>query len=548
MDDNIKQPEIRPGKSLYWSWVWLVPILALIIAISLLVSVWVRSGPVVTISFESVSGLDIGQTKLRYRDVVIGEVSDIRVADDRQQVLVSVQLKRQGSKYITQKNSKFWIVRPQVSVAGVSGLDTLFSGAYISVDAPMRLTNDDPVFEFVGLANPPEVLNGQTGTRFNLHTQSIKSLDVGSRVYYRRLEVGRVVAISMADDGRTVALQVFIEKPYDRFVTNDTRFWNDSGIDMSVSTDGVELNTSGLSALVSGGISFTQADEALEYDGEFDNKPAKPDTSFTLFDTKVLALAEPDKDPVEVELRFNQSVRGLKIGATVDFLGIKIGKVIDIDLEYDPDKKRFYTSIRAEIYPNRMSDAYYDRAQAISDKNTESAHMIFGPLIKHGLRAQLKTASLLTGQQYIALSFHGEKTADQIIEIGRLPGRAYLIPTIASDFDKIQDQIGNIVDKVDSMPLGEIGDEVLASLKSIRALTDNLNKNSAPKLDGALLALQNSLDKLNKLLNSDSPLLGSVQGTLQNIEQAARALRLLSDTISAQPETMLRGHAPDTIH
>ncbi|CDM24747.1 Paraquat-inducible protein B [Castellaniella defragrans 65Phen] len=539
-------PVIRPGRSLRWSWVWLVPLLALAVGLSLLASVWVRNGPVITISFLSAAGVEAGQTKLRYRDVVVGEVSDVRVAEDRQHVLVDVQLRREGSEYITQKDSKFWIVRPQVSLAGVSGLDTLLSGVYIDVDAPVARSEDGSVREFEGLANPPEVLSGQVGTRYVLRADSLGSLRVGSRIHYRRIEVGRVVSYDMAPDGRSVGLHVFVEAPYDRYVTPDTRFWNDSGVDLTVSTDGVQMRTSGLAAILDGGIAFAQADESSSYDGPADSTPAAAGTEYRLFGSRDQALADPDGDPVSVELRFDQSVRGLRVGADIDFRGMSIGKVVDIDLEFDRARRRFFSRVRGLLYPVRFGSAYRQLHNGVAGGLQGEA--LLEPLIERGLRAQLRTASLLTGQQYVALDFFpGEAHAEPKIP-GDLSSRSgFLVPTVQGDFDRLQGQLGNIVTKLDKVPIDAIGRDLSASLEALNRLLRRLDTQVAPQATRALNSASNSLDRIGAVLAPDAPLLGGLRDTLSELDRAARALRLLSDALQARPDALIRGRAPDEL-
>ncbi|MGX5660174.1 PqiB family protein [Castellaniella ginsengisoli] len=542
---GVEAPVIRPGRSLRWSWVWLVPLLALAVGLSLLASVWVRNGPVITISFLSAAGVETGQTKLRYRDVVVGDVSDVRVAGDRQHVLVDVQLRREGSEYITQKDSKFWIVRPQVSLAGVSGLDTLLSGVYIDVDAPTTRPKGSPVHDFVGLINPPEVLSGQVGTRFVLHADSLGSLRVGSRIHYRRIEVGRVVSYDMAPDGRSINLHIFVEAPYDRYVTPDTRFWNDSGVDMSVSPDGVQIRTSGLSAILNGGIAFAQADESSSYDGVVDNAPAADGSVYRLFGTRDAALADPDGDPVPIELRFDQSVRGLRVGADVDFRGMSIGKVVDIDLEFDRVRRRFYSRVRAQLYPMRFSEAYRDLADASGGRLGEA---LLRPLIERGLRAQLRTASLLTGQQYVALDFFpGQARAAPDIPGDPSNPKGFLVPTVQGDFDRLQGQIGNIITKLDKVPIEAIGRDLRGTLESLNRLLRRLDTQVAPQATRALTSASASLDRIGEVLAPDAPLLGGLRDTLSELDRAARALRLLSDTLQARPDALIRGRASDAL-
>lgn len=537
-------PEIKTGRQWRLSWVWIVPLLALAVAVSLLASVWVRSGPTITISFDSASGVEADQTRLRYREVDIGRVKAVRVAPDRKHVLVDVQLQREGARYITQPNAKFWIVRPQVSLGGISGLNTLLSGVYISVDAPSVVTDDSPVTSFVGLENPPEVLNGQKGTAFELKAASLGSLQVGSRVYYRRIEVGRLVSYKMAPDGRSVDMQIFVQAPYDRFVTPDTRFWNDSGVDMSISPGGINVRTSGLTAVLNGGIAFAPADETSTFEGSLDETPAKAGSTFTLFDTRARALADPDGPPVAVEMRFNQSVHGLAVGANVDFQGMALGKVVDIDLEFDAEKRRFYSRIRAQLFPMRFSEAY--RALVAASHGAEGEALL-KPLIRHGLRAELRTASLLTGQQYIALTFvHDEDKLTTPIP-GEAEPTGYLIPTVQGDFDRLQSQLAHIVTKIDDVPIAEIGTNLDQNLTALQALLKRLDKQLAPQASNTLVAVRRSLDQLNTVLGPDAPLMGGMQDTLVELNRAARALRLLADGIQAHPESLLRGRARDTL-
>lgn len=537
------EPQIRPGRTLHWSWVWLVPLLALAVGLSLLASVWVRSGPIITISFQSAAGIEAGQTKLRYRNVVIGEVSGVRVAPDREHVLVDVQLQREGADYITQKEAKFWIVQPRVSISGVTGLETLISGVYISVDAPLTLSDSPQVLQFEGLKNPPEVLSGQEGTRYMLIAKSLGSLMVGSRVYYRRIDVGRVVAYDMAKDGQSVNLQIFVEAPYDQFVTSDTRFWNDSGIDMSISAGGVELRTSGLSAILNGGISFAQADEVSTFEGQASRVPSAPGSHFELFDTRKKALSEPDGIALPIEMRFTQSVRGLQVGAEVEFRGMPIGEVMDIDLEYDSARRRFYTRVRADLYPMRFGQLYPKLVVAAGSSSSES---LLDPLLENGLRAQLRSANLLTGMQYVSLGFSEKDELPDDIPGDEKPV-VTLVPTIPGEFDRLQQQIGSIVTKLDALPLEDIAQNLSDSLDGLNQLLRNLDGKVVPQASGALAAAKRSLDKMGASLGPEAPVMGGLQATLQQVGQAAQALRVLADMLQAHPESMLRGLPSDTL-
>jgi paraquat-inducible protein B len=317
-------------------------------------------------------------------------------------------------------------------------------------------------------------------------------------------------------------------------------------VDLSVSPDGVQVRTGGLAAILNGGIAFAQADEASSYDGTADSTPAAAGTTYRLFETRDQALADPDGDPMPVELRFDQSVRGLRVGADVDFRGMSLGKVVDIDLEFDRERRRFYSRVRAQLYPMRFSDAY---RQLTEDSGGALGEALLQPLIKRGLRAQLRTASLLTGQQFVALDFFPAEAGkplhvpgDQTEHIG------YLIPTVQGDFDRLQGQIGNIVGKLDKVPLDQIGQNLNGSLASLNRVLRRLDSQVAPQATRALSSASTSLNRISEALAPDSPVLGSLRDTLNELDRAARALGLLSDSLQSRPDALLRGRAPDALH
>lgn len=535
------QPVIRPAKAVRWSWIWLVPLLAVLMGASLLVSYWMRTGPTITVSFESAQDLVAGQTKLRYKDVVVGLVQDIDVAEDRKHVLVHVQLDRNGSKYITQESARFWVVRPRFSFNGVSGLGTLITGAYISVDAVGGYRSDTVSYEFTGLEKPPEVSSGRAGTRYTLSTQDLGSLDVGSSVSYRRVVVGQVVGYALSKDGRAVEVQIFVDAPYDRYVTVDSRFWNVSGINISLNSEGISMRTSSLGAVLGGGVAFSQAGEESSFGtGEFPRAAA--DAAFRLFDTREQAVADPDGEPFPIEMHFDQSVRGLKLGSSVDFRGMELGKVVDIDLEYDPVDRRFYARVRADLYPLRFSDAYRDLTQGANPGKLDGS--LLAPLIRHGLRAQIRASNLLTGQQYIALDFFPDATPVITEDPQALPVN---IPTVVGNFDQLQQQLGKIVSQVEGIPFQDIGRELQGSLKSMRKLIERVDRQLTPQANAALKSARESLDRVGKVLGPDAPLIGGVSDSLSELARAARALRQLADYLQAHPDSLVRGRANDTL-
>ena len=527
------RPQVKSRSQSRISWIWLLPLVAILVGGSLLVRGWLHTGPTIHVKFESAEGLEIGQTKVRYKDVVIGVVSDIRVASDRSKVIVSAELNREGSEYITQKDSRFWVVRPRLGINGVSGLGTLLSGAYISVDAPDTVESSSPVYNFDGLDKPPEVVSSRLGSRFTLVTSDLGTLEIGSPVYYRRIEVGRVIGYELGSDGKQVDVQVFIDAPNDKFVTEDTRFWNVSGINMSLQPDGFKVETGSLVSILAGGVAFDVPEHLL---GSDDTK-AEPDSRFVLAPDRAQAMADPDGPAFPIELHFHQSVRGLKVGAPVDFRGLELGEVFDIDMEFDKTSQRFYALVKARLYPMRFGDFYERMVQQNPDAAGHPGKAMLGPMIQHGLRGQMRPANILSGQQYVALDFFPD--ADPVeFDPDRKPA---VIPTVAGSFDRLQQQLSSIVSKLDAFPIEQIGTELQGSLAGIRQLVQNLDKQVAPEARSMLKAANDSLNQLNKLLDSNSPMNSNIEQTMRELGNAAKSLRMLADYLQTHPTALIRG-------
>ncbi|TAL88109.1 MAG: MCE family protein [Candidimonas sp.] len=535
------EPVVAPRQQTRVSWIWLVPLLAAAIGLSLVVKDWLHTGPTVTVSFESADGLEVGQTKVRYKDVTIGTVTDIRVSEDRHKVLVHIKLNREGSGYITQEGTRFWVVRPRLAISGVSGLGTLLSGAYIAVDTAKESDSAKGAsrtakYDFVGLEKPPEITSDRPGRRFTLISPDLGSLEVGSPVYYRRIQVGRVIGYDLGPKGQNVHIQVFIDAPNDKFVTSATRFWYVSGVNVSLSAEGFVVQTGSLASVLAGGIAFASAEDYP------DAKPSAADSVFPISATQGEAMAEPDGTPFRLDMVFEQSVRGLKIGAPVDFHGMDLGKVYDIDLEYNAKIKRFVVLVKTRLYPSRFGHAYQDLFTA-SEKEGYEGQALLGPLVKHGLRAQIRSANLLTGQQYIALDFF-PKAPPVDFDSAAVP---VVLPTIAGSFDRLQQQLSSIVTKLDAVPFDGISQDLRASLKSLTKLIKRLQTEVAPQATATLKAAQQSLGRVNSMLADDSPMNDNLAQTLRELGDAAKSLRALADYLQTHPSALLRGRSVDVL-
>lgn len=530
------RPELRPRKEQRISWIWLVPLLAVLVGGGLMARDWMATGPSITVSFESAEGIEVGQTRVRYKDVAIGLVTDVKVDHERSKVVVTAQLNREGASHITQPESRFWVVRPRLAISGVSGLGTLLSGVYIAVDTPSSSTQSErAVYDFEGLEQPPEISSERPGSRYTLRADDLGWLDIGSPVYYRRIQVGQVIGYNLDESGDAVNVQIFIDAPHDRHVTSDARFWNASGVNFSLDADGLSVQTGSLTSILAGGVAFAPADE-------FDTDPAKVDAVFDLHASQNKAMADPDGDPMLLEFHFHQSVRGLKVGAPVDFRGLELGSVVDIDMEFDRDRRQFYAQVQARIYPLRFGPLYEQLKEMDKDPHIARARLLEN-MVARGLRAQMRAANLLTGQQYIALDFFRNE------EDVEFDGTEYppVLPTITGDFDRLQQQLGSIVSKIDALPFDALVQDIRDTLQSVTALLSGVDGKVTPELASTLRAVRQTLAAVDRFVDEGTATAGGLEGTMRELSAAARALRSLADHLQAQPGSLIRGAARDRL-
>jgi paraquat-inducible protein B len=532
LGEGLPEPVVR-RRRVNASLIWLVPIVAALIGLSLVISAWMQQGPTISISFQSAEGLDPGKTVVKYKDVVIGKVTTIRLSPDRRRVVVKVDLEKSAAG-IAVSDTRFWVVRPRIGLGGVSGIDTLLSGSFIGVDVG---DSKDEQTDFVGLETPPSVTHDAQGKSFILHAGDLGSLDIGSPVYFRRIQVGRVASYKLNDDGKGVTMQIFVESPYDKFVTTNSRFWNASGVDVSLGADGLKLNTQSLATVLAGGVAFQ---DPL---GPHQNvETATENEAYTLFDTQANAMAPPDGEPHYIRMRFDQPLRGLAVNAPVEFLGINIGNVVSIRMDYDEKTGNFPIYVGAVVYPDRLGAAHEKlMAQAKSQGDNDDMSHMMGTLVAHGLRAQAKVGNLLTGQLFISLDF-----------LKNAPKAAYdpnarplEIPTAPGNFDKLQEQLVDIVGKIQKIPFDSIGNNLNQTLASLNKTLNQVNNQVLPQFQDTLKGANQTLGTANNALSSDSPLQQNLTSTLQELQRMARSLRSLTDYLGTHPSSLIRGRSAD---
>ncbi len=511
--------------------VWIVPIVAALVGMGIAAKAILDKGPVITIQFDTARGIEAGKTKIKHKAVDVGVVRSVKLSEDHKHVVVSAEMDPAAKDFLV-ADTRFWVVRPRIAGGQVSGLGTLLAGSYIGAD-PGQSKQEQR--HFVGLEQPPVVTSDVPGRPFTLLASNVGSLDVNSPVYYRGVLAGRVVSSQVADDGGAVRMEVFVHAPYDRFVNSDTRFWNASGIDLQVDANGVQVQSQSLVTMLLGGISFETPP---------DQGPAQPvgaDAQFRLWDNRSDAFRPRESVVEPYVLRFTQSVRGLAVGAPVDFRGVTVGRVRAIALEFDRKTVTFRSAVRIDLFPRRLRPS---NARPGGTWDAMSPEERMRMLVRHGLRGQLRNANLLTGQMFVALDFF-PRAAREKMDFEAVPPQ---IPTLAGGLGELQDTLASIVKKLDKVPFDEIGTQLRGSLvdlrttlKTVDGLARHVSKDLEPQVRSAVEQAGKTLAAAEKLLASGRPVTAELRSTLDQVDRAARSLRTLTDYLERHPESLLRG-------
>ncbi len=541
-------PEVAVTSREGFSIVWIIPLVAALLGAWLAYKTISEAGPTITITFNNGEGLEAGKTKIKYKSVEIGTVETVRISENLSQVVVTAKMDKETETHLT-TNTQFWVVRPQIGLSGISGLETLVSGAYIDADP----RPGDPTLEFIGLDNPPGVTAFEDGSQFQLIAEQLGSCYPGAPVFLRGIKVGRILGHELSKDNQSVFIDIFIQAPYHLLVQDTSRFWQRAGIEASIGAEGIDVKMESLASMVAGGVAF---DTPTMASGT--GKPSRPGTMFELFDSFGSIGEAKYVRKVPFLLHFDGSVRGLSIGAPVELKGIKIGVVTDIAMKLDPETLNFEVPVAIEIQPDRMLTP--DVLEVLDQINAEEPYSVGRMLVEdHGMRAQLQTGSLLTGQLFVDLDFYPDLPKSSLLMTGKYPQ----IPTVPSTLDEFRRTATSVLEELRQLPLDKIAHELLETLKGTKRLANS------PGLTEAVESLSTTLEDVQKLTydvdqtiqslaastektlaaarealeiaDPNSPTAVNLSNTLEELAAAARSIRVLADYLEQHPESLVRG-------
>lgn len=534
--------------------IWVIPLVALSIGVWLAYKTLSEEGPTITLAFKEAPGLEAGKSKVKFKDVEIGTVESVVLSEDLTGVIVTAKMEKHVATHLGQ-NTSFWVVKPEFGLGGVSGLDTLMAGNYIGVE----FGDGEVTRKFTGLDHPPRIKADTPGRSFFLAADNAGPLKYGTPIYFRDIDVGQVVDVGLAEDSQSVRVEIFIDAPYHRLVHNSTRFWQVSGIDLSMGSQGVNLKVGSIMSLLQGGITFetpTLNDPKVQ--------SSEPNTHFALH-KDFASIAEGGYTMRRPYLLFfDDSVRGLQVGAPVELKGIRVGTVTELKLALDFGAQKIRIPVVIEIDPERLIPyGAEDVIKKALEENKAAIEAGRNPLIEklveRGMRARLKTGSLLTGQLYVDLDFYPDTPAKTLVYGGQHPE----LPTLPSVADELQRNVTEIVANLKKLPLDKIGQELLGTMQGTNRLVN------APELKEAVASLNVALKDLRHLaqtadremvtltasaekslgatakvleqMEPGSAMAVDISNALEELAASARSIRALTDYLERHPEALLHG-------
>jgi paraquat-inducible protein B len=530
---NVPESVTVRKKRWRFSVVWIIPLVAAAVALGIAVQRILMEGPTITIVFNRTEGIEAGKTFVKYKEVNIGQVTKVELSRDFRKVVLTAKIDRSAAGLLVD-DTRFWIEQPRATLSGITGIGTLLSGNYVGLE-PGKAKEERRAF--TGLEVPPSITCDEPGRRFVLRAATLGSIGNGSPLYYRKLNVGQVIGYDLEGDGRSVRIEVFVRAPYDRYVTERTRFWQAGGIDMSVGAEGFSVRTQSVLSMLIGGIAF----ETPPSPG--DPAPAAENTVFALFGSRAEALESPEAITTPFVLYFNESLRGLAVGAPVTYMGLAIGEVTGVGFEYSQEKNNVRPRVDIVIYPRRFLE--HVKKSAVLDIRTQTGKErrdFIENAVEQGLRAQLRSGNLVTGQRYVSLDLFPDAPR-ATIDWTKSPVE---MPVVPSGLQDLETKIRDILAKIEKMPL----DDLCRDLKKLAATMDGVLK----RIDGETLTdVKKTLEDLKRLLahmdatlaGKDAPAQLQLREALQEITRAARGVSSLTEYLERNPEALIRGKAQE---
>ena len=524
-------PKVRESKSGFQllTTIWLVPLLALIIALWLASQYYAKIGPTIKISFKSNAGLIANQSQIKLRDVTVGMVTQISLAEDGNGVVVKAQMNKEVASYLNHK-AKLWIVHPDVGSHGVSGLDTLLSGSYIELHG---VKEEYTQKRFIGLENP-YIDSEAKGKYYLLSAPASYNVSEGSNVYFRMIKVGRVERVGIAPNGEKVNFTVFVEQKYTPYINNKSQFYAQSTFSVDFSQAKFDMSMASLSQIVHGGISIYTPLQTLHKKNQYKiNKGDLFPLYKSLAQMKEKQLMHGDKNQI-YKFVFDHTSNKLEIGSPIQFQGFQVGYITDIENHFDKKQHSMKSEIYALVYKSAFQDKHHPEQNSTIEK-----------LVQNGLKAKINQFLPLVGAEYIELVF--DKTHRATLQ---QDNNYTLFPTLAKkSSSSVMDDVKQLLAKLNNLPLESLlrsatkliddnnkpVQKVLTDLDKILVENQKPIKKIVKDLDKLIINLKTTVDNVNNLTQGESlqQLPEDMSRTLQEVDETLRQLQYFSQGYSA---------------
>ena len=528
---NPSQAELTPLKRI--SKIWFIPLVALSIGLWMVYQQWSNQGPLITISFPTATGLEAGKTKIKTRNVDIGLVKKIELSDDLQGVIVTARME-QNVAPLLHKDSQFWIVSPRVTLNGISGLGTLLSGPYINMAPGVA---EETSTQFVALASPPVTPAGTPGLHITLNSDAEFAYKEGDAVIYKGLKVGEIEDTYFNVEERVVYYNTFINAPYHKLITENTKFWDISGLAVELNAGGLKFDTGSIESLLTNGVTFGVPD------GIPDGEQITERTYFDIHRTYEEASEQRYKLSAKFVILVKDTVRGLHIGAPVEYRGLEVGKVLAINPpEISQNSlldKRFDIPVIISIQPGRV--LLPDNQQGLDSIKQQTLRWV-----DEGLRASLKMGNLLTSALFVDLQHYDNASPATIARVKDYD----VIPTVSNEFAQITAKISAVLDNINQMELKNLASntnqmltDITQTAESLRQTSENFDQLIASvqgeKLNSQLLSTLENLNTLTQDFSSGSESYQEINHALRAIQQTLSDMQPLLLQLNSNPNSLI---------
>lgn len=502
--ENLPTPDMnRPKPRL--SWIWLMPLMAVFIALAVLWQVYSERGRLIVVTFPTAEGIEAGQTPVRYRDLDIGIVESLGFSEGLASIEVGIRVDQNIAPYVDE-DASFWIVRPKVSARGITGLNTVLSGAHI--EGSWDGTPGIEASRFSGLDAAPLAPPGAQGAHIILRARSGGNLVSGAPVLFNGISVGWIGDPILSEDGLTITRDAFIEAPYHEHLYSASRFWDSSGASLDINATGVTLNLDSIAALLEGGVTFATmmtGGQEIE-DGHV----------FDVFESQREARAnalELGGTRLEISALLDPETIGLSVGSVVRYGSAKVGEIIAItgyrDVAVDDNEAKLL--IEMEIVPARLN---------VAEDLTESDMLAaLDERVQAGLRLRVGREGILGQRRILEFVEDRDASVESIVtDITPTP----LVPTVdAAPRSDVPESFNGLVARISDLPIEDLMNSAIEALDSVTGLAGSPDARELPA-------------NANSFVSEARDLIGSedIVQALADFRVAASDLRDLSETVS----------------